>query len=124
MVGSPRDGASEVLLETKLFPPRWRGGLVARPLLVDRLERGVESRLTLVSAPAGSGKTTLLGEWLARRNAPVAWLSLDQGDGDPTRFWSYTTSAAQATVPLPGGLPLLLGALGFAARRRRSAARA
>ena len=95
MVGSPRDGASEVLLETKLFPPRWRGGLVARPLLVDRLERGVESRLTLVSAPAGSGKTTLLGEWLARRNAPVAWLSLDQGDGDPTRFWSYVVRALQ-----------------------------
>ncbi|MEQ8661319.1 MAG: hypothetical protein RLW62_10910 [Gammaproteobacteria bacterium] len=41
---------------------------------------------------------------------------------NPTSFWSYTNSAAQATVPLPGGLPLLLGALGFAARRRRSAA--
>ena len=49
----------------------------------------------MVSAPAGSGKTTLLGEWLARRNAPVAWLSLDQGDGDPTRFWSYVVRALQ-----------------------------
>ena len=95
MVGSPRDGTNEVLLETKLFPPRWRGGLVARPHLVDHLDRGVEAKLTLVSAPAGSGKTTLLGEWLADREAPVAWLSLDPDDSDPTRFWSYVVRALQ-----------------------------
>ena len=53
------------LLETKLHVPRPRRGLVARPRLSERLSRGAESTLTLVSAPAGFGKTTLLAEWLA-----------------------------------------------------------
>ena len=53
------------LLETKLHIPRWRRSLVARPRLGERLSRGAESALTLVSAPAGFGKTTLLTEWLA-----------------------------------------------------------
>ena len=38
---------------------------MARPRLSERLTAGVESKLTLVSAPAGFGKTTLLAEWLA-----------------------------------------------------------
>ncbi len=53
------------LLETKLYVPRPRRGLVARPRLSERLSRGAESKLTLISAPAGFGKTTLLAEWLA-----------------------------------------------------------
>ena len=53
------------LLETKLFVPRPRRGLVPRPRLSERLDRGAASKLTLVSAPAGFGKTTLLAEWLA-----------------------------------------------------------
>ena len=53
------------LLETKLYVPRPRRGLVPRPRLSERLNRGAASKLTLVSAPAGFGKTTLLAEWLA-----------------------------------------------------------
>ena len=53
------------LLETKLYIPKLRRGLVTRPRLSERLSRGAESKLTLVSAPAGFGKTTLLAEWLA-----------------------------------------------------------
>ncbi len=52
------------LLETKLHVPRRRRGLVARSRLTERLSRGTESALTLVSAPAGFGKTTLLADWL------------------------------------------------------------
>jgi ATP/maltotriose-dependent transcriptional regulator MalT len=79
------------LLETKLHIPRRRRGLVERPRLIERLNRGAESALTLVSAPAGFGKTTLLTEWLAAVAAQghsVAWLSLDQRDNDPALFWS------------------------------------
>ena len=57
------------LLETKLHVPRRRQGLVARPRLIDRLSRGVESALTLVSAPAGFGKTSLVADWLAAAGA-------------------------------------------------------
>ena len=52
------------LIETKLYVPTRRRGLVARPRLGERLSRGAEATLTLVSAPAGFGKSTLLGEWL------------------------------------------------------------
>ena len=56
---------------------------------VDRLEEGLDRRLTLVSAPAGFGKSTLLAQWLQRRVEPsqsgsgVAWLALDTDDRPP-----------------------------------------
>ena len=66
--------------------------------MVDLLAKGIEWPLTLVCAPAGFGKTTLLAEWRASepgRDFPLAWLSLDQGDNDPSRFWSYFIGALQ-----------------------------
>ena len=41
------------LLETKLYIPKWRSGLVPRTRLVERLNQGTERKLTLVSVPAG-----------------------------------------------------------------------
>jgi LuxR family maltose regulon positive regulatory protein len=92
---------STPLLETKLFVPRPREGLVARPRLSDRLDRGAAWTLMLVSAPAGFGKTTLVAEWLAVRRAgsSAAWLSLDGGDNDPTTYWTYVIAALQTVVP-------------------------
>ncbi len=90
------------LLETKLYAPRPRRGLVSRPRLSARLGHGVESKLTLISAPAGFGKSTLLAEWLGSRSAEqgsVAWLSLDEGDNDPRSFWSYLIRALQTVAP-------------------------
>ncbi len=51
--------------------------------------------MTLVSAPAGFGKTTLVSEWVAGCERPAAWLSLDEGDNDPTRFLTYLVAALQ-----------------------------
>jgi len=90
------------LLETKLYLPRWRTGMVPRPRLIARLRERGEERLTLISAPPGFGKTTLLAEWLAgvksdRRSA--AWVSLDPGDNDPALFWSYAIAALQRVAP-------------------------
>jgi LuxR family maltose regulon positive regulatory protein len=50
-------------------------------------------KLTLISAPAGFGKTTLVSEWVAGCERSAAWLSLDQGDNDPTRFLIYIVAA-------------------------------
>ena len=65
-----------------------------------RLEEGLrqDCKLTLVCAPAGFGKTTLLSEWIAacRAQARFAWVSLDEGDNDTPRFWSYAITALQA----------------------------
>ena len=99
------------LLETKLHVPRGRRGLVARPRLRERLSRGAESALTLVSAPAGFGKTTLLTEWLASYGADgrsAAWLSLDQRDNDAALFWSYFVAALQTASPEVGAGALSL----------------
>jgi LuxR family transcriptional regulator, maltose regulon positive regulatory protein len=99
------------LLETKLHVPSRRRGLVARPRLSERLSRGAESALTLVSAPAGFGKTTLLAEWLAVAAADgraVAWLSLDQRDNDPALFWTYLVAALKTAAPGVGAGALSL----------------
>jgi LuxR family transcriptional regulator, maltose regulon positive regulatory protein len=90
------------LLETKLYAPKWRPGLIPRPRLRERLDRGAESKLVLVSAPAGFGKTTLLAEWLASDPVdarPVAWLSLDENDNHPASFWTYLITALQTVQP-------------------------
>ncbi|MFN2219829.1 MAG: LuxR C-terminal-related transcriptional regulator [Anaerolineae bacterium] len=90
------------LLQTKLFVPPARPGLVLRPRLVERLDAGTRSghKLTLISAPAGFGKTTLAGEWIhalgqATPPVAVAWLSLDESDNDLARFLTYLIAALQ-----------------------------
>ncbi|TAJ99556.1 MAG: LuxR family transcriptional regulator [Chloroflexota bacterium] len=92
------------VLATKLYIPPSRRRVVLRPRLVERLNEGLAAghRLTLVSAPAGFGKTTLVGEWVAGCGRPVAWLSLDEGDSDPSRFLAYLVAALQTAAPRIG----------------------
>jgi LuxR family maltose regulon positive regulatory protein len=89
------------LLETTLHVPRRRRTLLSRPRIVERLNRGAESALTLVSAPAGFGKTTLLTDWLATapvEGRSVAWVSLDERDNDPVLFWTYLLTALETAA--------------------------
>jgi LuxR family maltose regulon positive regulatory protein len=51
--------------------------------------------LTLIAAPAGFGKTTLLSDWIPQSEQCVTWLSLDEDDNDPIRFWVYVIAALQ-----------------------------
>ncbi|MBD8022645.1 LuxR C-terminal-related transcriptional regulator [Microbacterium gallinarum] len=96
---------SSPILETKLFRPKTRRQTVARPRLLKTLDRGIDGRVTLVSAPAGFGKSTLLGAWIADAakredgDHAVAWLSLDSGDNDPALFWTYVIAALRTVVP-------------------------
>ncbi|MCB0251806.1 MAG: LuxR family transcriptional regulator, partial [Anaerolineae bacterium] len=90
------------LLRTKLFIPRPRPGRVARPRLTERLNAGLNRKLTLVAAPAGFGKTTLLSEWIPQSPRCVAWLALDGEDNDPARFWTYVIAALQEVHPKLG----------------------
>jgi LuxR family maltose regulon positive regulatory protein len=98
------------LLETKLYLPRSPRGLLARPRLAERLDRGAAGKLTLISAPAGFGKTTLLAGWLAARPAAgaVGWLSLDRDDNQPQLFWSYLIAALRTVLPDVGAGMLAL----------------
>ena len=85
----------EQLLTTKLYIPPPRSDLVQRHRLIERLNLGLSGKLTLVSAPAGFVKTTLVCEWVAGCEQPAAWLSLDEGDNDSTRFLAYLIAALQ-----------------------------
>jgi LuxR family maltose regulon positive regulatory protein len=86
---------SAPILATKLYIPRPRPNVVHRPRLIERLNEGHPSgrKLTLISAPAGYGKTTLLSEWIPQSERCVTWVSLDDGDNDPVRFWAYFIAA-------------------------------
>jgi LuxR family maltose regulon positive regulatory protein len=123
------------ILQTKLYIPQaGPGELIARPRLTQRLNEVLTRKLTLVSAPAGSGKTTLVSQWLSHLrftiddlrlgtsdqpeienrqskivNPQVAWLSLDEGDNDPVRFWTYVIAALEIVQAGIGAtvLPLL-----------------
>ena len=96
--------AGPVLVRTKLHVPEVRPGLVERRALVDRLVEGSDRKLTLVCAPAGWGKTRVFAEWHATEGAarPFAWVSLDEGDDDPVRFWSYVVAAMRTVAPEVG----------------------
>ncbi|MFC1959122.1 LuxR C-terminal-related transcriptional regulator [Chloroflexota bacterium] len=93
----------EQLLTTKFFVPQTRAMRVLRPRLIAQLNAHPHHRLTLISAPAGFGKTTLVSEWTENlcgaaqngkvNNNRIAWLSLDEGDNDPTRFLVYVVGA-------------------------------
>lgn len=104
------------LLTTKLSIPPLRRDVVHRPRLIERLDEALQPghRLTLVSAPAGFGKTTLIAAWLRHLQTTqdaawaTPWLSLEEGDGDPTRFLTYLVAALQAADPAIG-----LAALGM-----------
>lgn len=97
------------LLQTKLYiPPPQRPSLVPRPRLIKKINEGLGNappfarKLTLISAPAGFGKSTLVVAWLHTRNdngngggpwQRCGWLSLDEGDNDPARFFAYVIAA-------------------------------
>jgi LuxR family maltose regulon positive regulatory protein len=81
------------LLATKTRLPRLNAGHVARPRLAASLLEALWHGVVLVSAPAGCGKTTLLAEALPQARLPVGWVTLDAGDNDPSRFWTYFVRA-------------------------------
>jgi LuxR family transcriptional regulator, maltose regulon positive regulatory protein len=92
---------------TKLVAPAPRAGLLPRAGLQSLLQASLQAKLCLVAAPAGSGKTTLLAQWQAvAGEGRVAWVSLEESDNDPTRFWSYLVAALRTVEPGVGTVAL------------------
>ncbi len=107
--GDTEDHTGErLLLVTKLTIPLVRSDLVARPRLVNQLQLGIQSPLMLLAAPAGFGKTTVLSTWLEDAPFSAAWVSLERGDDDLTRFWSYVFTAVSRAYPGSGESALAL----------------
>src|SRR5215831_15939838 len=97
------------ILTTKLYLPQPRANAIGRLRLIERLNEGRSRKLTLIAAPAGFGKTTLISQWLAGDARPAAWLSLDEGENDSTRFLTYLVAALQTIAATIGAE--MLGAL-------------
>jgi LuxR family transcriptional regulator, maltose regulon positive regulatory protein len=125
LIGQSRRGP---LLAAKCSIPPQRPGRVVRRRLHDLLLDNAATRLTAVAAPAGWGKTTLLSQWAhdPREHRRVAWVSLDESDDEPVRFWSYVMTAlrphglgagsaaalgAPGVDPIDVAVPLLLNEL-------------
>jgi LuxR family transcriptional regulator, maltose regulon positive regulatory protein len=93
------------LLATKFYTPVTSQFVIPRPRLTDLLNGSIQresTKLVLVSAPAGFGKTTLLATWLKslpKNRPPIAWVSLDEEDNDPIRFWKYVFTALDICQP-------------------------
>ncbi len=102
-------GNAMPLLVTKLHRPHLPSHFLPRQRLLDQLEESGDLPLVMVSAPAGYGKSTLVAEWLEKSDRPVAWLSLDSGDSDPSVFLRYVVTAVETVFP--GGCALTKSAL-------------
>jgi LuxR family maltose regulon positive regulatory protein len=139
MASTGQQHQAQPVLTTKLYVPQPRAGSLRRERLLQRLDEGLAPcggrgahRLALISAPAGYGKTTLLAEWIAQADLSVAWLSLDEGDNDPTRFATYLGAALEtlpgfsiscpAEAPSPSGAGYLTALLNQASELSQPAA--
>lgn len=92
---------SPSLQKTKLFPPVSHYRLVNRPRLMERLDEILlpACKIGIISASAGSGKTTLVNQWLkGKNNLHSAWISLDDRDSEPARFFRYLISGLQTIL--------------------------
>ena len=121
--------AQPALLRAKLFAPLARPDVLTRPRVHAQIQAALARPVVLVVGPAGSGKTTLLAALanVERKTQNIernsnehrhpalrstfyglrfAWLSLDEADNDPARFWAYVVGALQTLHPAMGAATL------------------
>ena len=84
----------------KFRPTTLPATLVTRFALHGRLTAGAGQRLTVVAGSAGAGKSVLLSSWATARPPGVtSWLSCDEADADPVRFWTGFIEAPRIVAP-------------------------
>src|SRR6476659_2718266 len=106
MVADRAEVGARRVLSSKVQPPVPRRR-VSRPRLLALCTRAPQ-KLTVIRSPAGWGKSPLLAEWHAAEveSRRFAWLTLDRGDNDPVRFWTYLIEALRTQHPDEGTISL------------------
>ena len=76
--------------KNKFTIPQIKCNVVKRDNIFSKLDMALNTKLTIISAPAGSGKTTSVVAWLDSRNLldDTIWVSLDERDDNADNFWS------------------------------------
>ena len=83
------------ILNTKFFAPPLEPGHILRPRVTENFNRGLKSKLMLVSAAAGFGKSVLVHEWLESIDIPYGWLTLEKEENYFPRFTAYFITVLQ-----------------------------
>ncbi|OQY23764.1 MAG: hypothetical protein B6I35_03045, partial [Anaerolineaceae bacterium 4572_32.2] len=86
------------LIRSKLLLPS-QTNLLHRPRMCDLIARGLERKLTLVSAPAGYGKTSALVDFAQHTPTRVCWYTADERDRDLSVFIAYLVGAIDEQFP-------------------------
>jgi LuxR family transcriptional regulator, maltose regulon positive regulatory protein len=73
--------------------------VVLRERLFRRLTAAPGPHLVAMVGQAAQGKSTLAAHYLAARSLPAAWLRLEPGTADGTRFYYLLTRALAAALP-------------------------
>jgi ATP/maltotriose-dependent transcriptional regulator MalT/DNA-binding SARP family transcriptional activator len=92
----------DIVVYTRLIPPRLPRRWLRRPRLDRMLSGAVEYPVTVVSASAGYGKSSALASFAARGGWPVIWYSMGEGVADPLVFLLHLAHACRKLVPQAG----------------------
>ncbi|KOR87930.1 LuxR C-terminal-related transcriptional regulator [Paenibacillus solani] len=95
------------ILKMKISLPGLKEHLIRRDRLLQDMASGHRGQLTALIAPAGYGKSTLLTQWVHEVGERCAWVSLDERDNDPVRFWRYVAASLASILPKQQGTRLM-----------------
>lgn len=89
--------SDEVILRTKLNPPKPPRTTLTRPRVEALLRQAFDYRVTVMQASTGYGKSTALAN-LADASTPLFWYSATEGDADPRQFLAHLSAAFQSAL--------------------------
>jgi LuxR family maltose regulon positive regulatory protein len=95
----------ELVIRTKLTPPRARRYTLRRPRLIAHLSEALQHRLSIVHAGTGYGKSTALAA-LADQDIPLCWYGAAPEDTDPFVFFLHLVYAFRLSLPNLSDAPL------------------
>ncbi len=97
-VASPGEKSVAPLHAHKLFAPKAPPLMIPRAALLEVLSGAPTARIVVLQGPAGHGKSTTLlqfKQWRESQGHATAWLTLDEADNEPRRFFAYLRGTVQ-----------------------------